>query len=69
MGERRITILFVTHNIAEAVYLSHRIAIMKNGRIEESVDIPLPFPRKLAMRGSPEFASCYQRVAMLMGGV
>lgn len=62
-SQRQMTILFVTHNIAEAVFLSHRIAIMHQGAIAEWIDIDLEFPRQPAMRGSTHFASTYQRVA------
>lgn len=65
-NRRQMTILFVTHNIAEAIFLSHRIAILKDGRIAEEIDIPLPFPRHRDLRGTAAFAECYQRVATAM---
>ena len=51
------TVLFITHGIAEAVFLSDRVAIMSRnpGRIIEIVDIDLPRPRPLAIRDTPEF--------------
>ncbi len=51
------TVLFVTHSVPEAIFLSHRILIMspRPGRIVETIDIDLPRPRTLAMRDSPEF--------------
>ena len=61
--ERQRTILFVTHNIAEAVYLSHRIAIFGNGKIAEVVNNPLPWPRCAAQRSSPEFAAFFGKVS------
>jgi len=57
------TMLFVTHNIAEAIYLSHRIAVFRRGLIGEEISINLPFPRTAAMRSSPEFADYYGRVS------
>ena len=57
-GERRATVLFVTHDLDEALYLGDRvIALYSNpGRIARMVDIPLPRPRnQLASRESPEF--------------
>ena len=51
------TVLFVTHSISEAVFLSDRVVVMdKNpGRIAEIVTIDLPRPRSLAIRETPEF--------------
>ncbi len=57
------TMLFVTHNIAEAIYLSHTIAVMSRGKIAESIAVPLPFPRRSDLRSSPEFAAFYGQVA------
>jgi len=52
------TVVFVTHSIAEAVYLSDRIAVMSTapGRVVETFAIDLPRPRPLAIREMPEFA-------------
>lgn len=61
--ERQRTILFVTHNIAEAIYLSHRIAIFGSGKIAEIITNPLPWPRCAAHRSSPEFAAFFGHVS------
>jgi len=61
--QRQRTILFVTHNIAEAVYLSHRIAVFGNGQIAELVTNPLPWPRCAAHRSAPEFARFFGKVS------
>lgn len=57
-NKRRMTIIFITHSIAEAVFLSDRVVVMtpRPGRIDRVIDIDLPRPRTLAMRESPEFA-------------
>ncbi len=51
------TILFVTHSIAEAVFLSSRIVVMtpRPGRIATVIDIDLPSPRTFETRESPRF--------------
>jgi NitT/TauT family transport system ATP-binding protein len=58
VAERQATVLFVTHDLEEALYLGDRvIALYSNpGRIARVVDIPLPRPRhQLATREHPEF--------------
>jgi NitT/TauT family transport system ATP-binding protein len=55
----RRTVLFVTHSIAEAIFLSDRVVVMTPGpgRVREVVRIDLPRPRPLAVQGTPEFAA------------
>ncbi len=57
-NERRMTVLFITHSVPEAVFLSDRIIVMtpRPGRIDRVIDIELPRPRTLAVRETPEFA-------------
>ncbi|TXT39305.1 MAG: NitT/TauT family transport system ATP-binding protein [Comamonadaceae bacterium] len=54
--ERR-TVVFVTHSIAEAVYLSTKIVVMspRPGRIVKVIDSPLPDERQLGLRDTTEF--------------
>jgi NitT/TauT family transport system ATP-binding protein len=54
------TAVFVTHSVAEAVFLSTRLVILAAGRISHDLPIDLPFPRTAATRESPAF---HQRVA------
>lgn len=62
---QRMTVLFITHSIAEAVFLSDRVVVMspRPGRIDRIIDIDLPRPRTLAMRDAPQFAA-YSRQIM-----
>ncbi len=66
----RITVLFVTHSIAEAVYLSDRVAVFtpRPGRIHALIDIPLPRPRLLAVRRDPAFFELETRVLSALDG-
>jgi NitT/TauT family transport system ATP-binding protein len=56
-SERRMTVLFVTHSIPEAVFLSDRVVVMspRPGHIERIITIDLPRPRRLSVRQSLEF--------------
>jgi NitT/TauT family transport system ATP-binding protein len=56
-SERRKTVVFVTHNIPEAILLADRVAVMtrRPGRIVDVVSIDLPRPRTIKMEFSPEF--------------
>jgi NitT/TauT family transport system ATP-binding protein len=56
------TALFVTHDIAEAVFLADRVSVMDRGRIVHEVVVDLPRPREAACRGRPEFAALGARV-------
>jgi NitT/TauT family transport system ATP-binding protein len=58
------TILFVTHDLDEAVLIADRIVIMKNGRVQEIMQVPLPRPRPDLglVRGMPEFAETRYRI-------
>jgi len=51
------TVVFVTHSVAEAVFLSTRVVIMDRnpGRIVEILDVDLPHPRSLQIRDTPAF--------------
>jgi NitT/TauT family transport system ATP-binding protein len=62
--ETRKTLLFITHSIAEAVFLSDRVVMMGKapGMIVDTITIDLPRPRSLAVRESPAFAAYVTRI-------
>src|SRR5438309_8906023 len=63
-GRTRKTILFVTHDLDEAVLIADRIVVLKDGRVQEIMPVPLPRPRPDlgVVRGLPEFAATRYRV-------
>ena len=58
------TILFVTHDLDEAVLIADRIVVMKDGRVQEIMNVPLgrPRPDLGLVRGLPEFAETRYQV-------
>ena len=64
------TILFVTHSISEAAFLSDRILVMsaRPGRILEDIRVDAPRPRALDDMLRPAFGEIVSRVRRLLGG-
>jgi NitT/TauT family transport system ATP-binding protein len=62
--DTRKTLLFITHSIVEAVFLSDRVVMMSKapGKIVDTIRIDLPRPRRLAVRDSVEFAGYVHRI-------
>jgi len=58
------TVVFVTHNISEAVFLSDRVFVLSPhpGRLSSVIDIDLPRPRRAETRETPEFFSLVSRI-------
>ncbi len=62
--DTRKTLLFITHSIVEAVFLSDRVVMMSKapGMVVDTITIDLPRPRRLAVRDSAEFAAYVHRI-------
>jgi len=67
--ELRITVMLVTHSIAEAVFLSDRVLVMSDrpGRIIEQVEIELPRPRGNGTKATARFGRYVVQLNDLMG--
>jgi NitT/TauT family transport system ATP-binding protein len=65
------TVVFVTHNIAEAVFLSDRVCVLSPhpGRLSAVIDIDLPRPRTMDIRNSPEFNDLAVKIRKSFEGV
>ncbi|SHN15462.1 ABC transporter ATP-binding protein [Actinacidiphila paucisporea] len=63
-SRRTRTVVFVTHDVEEAVYLAGRVVVMaaRPGRVHRVVEVPLPYPRTEHTRLSPEFAALRNEV-------
>ncbi len=61
---RRMTVLFVTHSVDEAVLLADRVVVMspRPGKVDQVLPIDLPRPRGLAARRHPEFLAREEQI-------
>jgi len=64
----RKTIVFVTHDLEEAAFLSDRVVVLteRPGTVREIVEVPLPRPRTLEMRYSEDFVRLARRLRCLL---
>ncbi|MGC4060756.1 MAG: ABC transporter ATP-binding protein [Aquabacterium sp.] len=63
-----ITILFITHDLDEAIYLADRILVLKAhpGAVQELIEVPVPRPRSAMQLTSPEFQATKARLEALI---
>jgi NitT/TauT family transport system ATP-binding protein len=63
-AQKKLTVIFVTHSIFEAVYLSQRVVVMaaRPGRVVDEVAIDEPYPRNADFRVSTRFSQYAKRL-------
>ena len=63
-----ITIVFITHDLDEAIFLSDRILVLSAhpGRVQELIEVPVPRPRNATQCFSPEFIATKARLEELI---
>jgi NitT/TauT family transport system ATP-binding protein len=68
-GRTRATAVFVTHSIAEAIYLADQVLVFSRrpARIVERLSVELPYPRSAKTRFTPRFAELAQRASRALG--
>ncbi|MFV0251842.1 MAG: ABC transporter ATP-binding protein [Beutenbergiaceae bacterium] len=61
----RCTVLFITHSISEAIFLSDRVLVFSDrpGQIADDIRIDIPRPRRMAVRETPEFSDYVHRIS------
>jgi len=65
--ERRPTVLFITHDVPEAVFLANRVVVLSKGRVLADVEVPLPRPRRWdPLVASDDFKSLSNKVLQLV---
>ncbi len=69
-GRQGCTTVFVTHNVAEAVFLSQRILVLSAGpaTVASEVVVPFEYPRPTELKGAPEFARLVSEVSEQLRG-
>ncbi|HET9902389.1 MAG TPA: ABC transporter ATP-binding protein, partial [Xanthobacteraceae bacterium] len=63
------TVMFVTHNIVEAIFLADKVMVMtpRPGRLARTVEVPFPRPREISLMQSPAFNALVSEVRSVFG--
>lgn len=66
--EARKTVLFVTHDVEEGLFLSDRIVVMtrRPGRVKKEIDVPFGRPRNIELKAAPEFVTLKSEIIHLI---
>jgi NitT/TauT family transport system ATP-binding protein len=64
LAKERKTVIFITHGVEEAAFLSTRVVVMaaNPGRVREIIPVEIPFPREAAIKATPEFLKIRSRI-------
>ncbi len=67
-ADRRQTVMFVTHQLDEAVYLADRVVVLSTGpgRIQKIIEVPLPRPRALDVKRTAGFGELVEQIWLLI---
>jgi NitT/TauT family transport system ATP-binding protein len=67
-NQDRKTVIFITHQIDEAIYLADRVFVftVRPGRVKTIIPIPFPRPRHLDIKRTPEFIGYVDQVWKLI---
>jgi NitT/TauT family transport system ATP-binding protein len=67
--QRRVTVLFITHSIGEAVFLADRVIVLtqRPGKIGDAFEVDLPRPRTLELMNTERFGHYVRRVRTALG--
>jgi NitT/TauT family transport system ATP-binding protein len=69
-GGRKLTMIFVTHDISEAVYLADRVIVLgsRPGHVRADVAVDFPRPRELDLKREAAFQEHVERISLLLEG-
>jgi NitT/TauT family transport system ATP-binding protein len=69
-NDNRMTVVFVTHDLEEALYLADRVVVMSShpGRIARTVEVPFGRPREKIMKTSSDFQALRRDLGMVLDG-
>jgi ABC-type nitrate/sulfonate/bicarbonate transport system ATPase subunit len=61
------TVIFVTHNIEEAIFLADRVLVLDDGKFVQDIEVPFARPRKTEIKFTPEFNELRKSISASLG--